>query len=104
MYDNDATPTEAELKEWAKDTDSNRHRDVRAKIAKWAAKNADDTRVKRLCKTLGKTVDEIYEDGTLTGGIGPKDFEVACKMTNVLLMVIRQEFGSETADAIEKCL
>lgn len=104
MYDNEATPTEAELKEWAQDTDGNRHRDVRVKIAKWAAKNAGDIRVKRLCKTLGKTVDEIYEDGTLTGGIDPKDFEVACKMTNVLLMVIRQEFGSETADAIEKCL
>ena len=104
MYDNEATPTEAELKEWTKDTDSNRHRDVRAKIAKWAAKNADDIRVKRLCNGLGKTIDEIYKDGILTDGISPKDFEVACKMTNVLLMVIRQEFGSETADAIEKCL
>lgn len=104
MYDNEATPTEAELKEWAQDTDGNRHRDVRAKIAKWAAKNAEDSRVKRLCKELGKTIDEIYEDGIFTGGIGPEDFDVACKFTNVLLKVIEQEFGNETADAIGKCL
>ena len=104
MYDNDATPTKEELSEWSQDTDANRHREVRAKIAKWAATNAEDPRVKRLCKTLGKTIDEIYEDRILTGGIAPKDVDVACKFTNVLLKVAEQEFGSDTAEAINRCL
>lgn len=73
MCDNEASPTEAELNEWVWNTDANRHRKTRAKIADWAG----DIRIKNLCKELGKTVDEIYENGILMGGIDPKDFEVA---------------------------
>lgn len=104
MYDNEATPTEAELNEWAKDTDGNRHRDVRAKITDWAARNAGDIRVKKLCRSLGATINQVYERGACTGGIEPDDFDVACKFTNVLLKVIEQEFGNETAEAIGRCL
>lgn len=104
MCDNEASPTEAKLNERTRSADANRQRKVRAKIADWAERNAGDIRIKKLCKELGKTVDEIYKDGILMGGIDPKDFEVARKLTNVLLTVIRQEFGNETADAIEECL
>ena len=104
MYDNEATPIEAELKEWAQDTDGNRHRDVRVKIAKWAAKNAGDIRVRTLCRSLGATINQVYEHGAFVGGIEPGDFDVACKFTNVLLKVIEQEFGNETAEAIGRCL
>lgn len=102
MYDNEAKPTENQLKAWADATEKNAHREVRQMIANWAAKNATDNRIKGLMLGLGRHIGAAYN--RMAKGSDNGDLEVACKFTNVLLAAIEQEYGKDTAAVINRCL
>lgn len=102
MYDNEAKPTEEQLKAWADDTDRNAHCEVREKIAKWAVENAGDRIMGGIMGKLGVEIKSAY--GRLEDGNNFRSFDTACKLTNILLAAIEQEYGKDTAEAIGRCL
>lgn len=102
MYDNEAKPTEEQLKAWADATDKNAHCEVRKMIAAWAAKNVADTRMKEVIRTIGDRIASAYR--AMAAGYDGDHQGVAYKLTNILLAAIEQEYGKDTAEAIGRCL
>ena len=102
MYDNEAKPTEEQLKGWADATEKNAHSEVRKMIAAWAAKNVADPRMKEVIHAIGDRIASAYR--AMAAGYDGDHFGVACKLTNLLLAAIEHEYGKDTADAIAHCL
>ena len=92
------------LSEWKRDTDGNRHKAVRGKIAKWAAANAPHPYYAKLFKSLGAEIVGIYEKGEREGSLGWEDHGRACVLTNVMLDAIGRVYDLDSKGLIEGCL
>lgn len=103
---NPAVPTDEMLKEWAEDTDSNNHTEVRVKIAKWAYENAREKTGTDNLWNLRCVFEACYE---------MKKIHIADKsinriqwsrlaITNNLFDLIEREYGAKTRKLIENCL
>lgn len=101
---NPAAPTDEMLKEWAEDTDSNNHTEVRVKIAKWAYENAKEKTnnswdlkyAYAACKEM-KTIHDA--DKSINRIQWTRSV-----ITNNLFDLIEREYGAKTRKLIENCL
>jgi len=100
---NEMTPSVAELKKWARMTDGNFHRQVRAEIGNWATRHCPDERLKKIIQQCKDGIDGIWKASEYEKDcyrFDNDEHESMCKLTNLMLAAIHEEYGSETGAAI----
>ena len=101
---NKITPTPAELKDWADDTDRNLHSEVRIKIANWAAQNEpDDVN----CYTKFKKLQHAFEKvmWLIDNEFGYSSLMVyRNELTHTLEEEIEKVYGADVRQMVHNCL
>lgn len=97
---NTRKPTEQMLNGWANLTNGNHHKTVRAEIGDWAARYCRDKRVAKLIRECRQDIVAIYEKAEKSGEYPNGEFETMCQLTRIMMDMIANEYGQETARLI----
>ena len=102
---NSIQPDDKTLRSWAMMTEDNKHRKVRVEIGRWAFDNCKSDTIALVIKTCFTRISDIYLMAEETGSFSDDySLEEACRLTNLMLDAIGNEFGRSTQGLIASTL